>query len=174
MGCELKTMNWLLLFLIGSIFIINGTTYAETAFADHLPNSMLTESECADKMGRDCFCWELGTCSFTDDPLGTMLMPYDSIFAGLAIVIFWAMIVGLLWLRTESPQLVGIVGIAMVSSYMAYIETEAAKGVMVDGALIAASTEFETARIIGITLLVVSFGIAFYQMITTRLLSGPQ
>jgi hypothetical protein len=167
-------MNWLMMFLIGCVFISNGVVTAETVFADHLPGSMLTGAECSEKMGRDCFCWELGSCSFTDDPLGTMLLPYDSVFSGLAIVIFWAMIVGLLWLRTESPQLVGIVGIAMVSSYMAYIETEAAKGVMVDGAIIAASAEFETARIIGITLLVVSFGIAFYQMITTRLLSGPQ
>ena len=153
-------MNWLMVFLIGCVFITNGITTADMVFADHLPGSMLTDAECADKMGRDCFCWELGSCSFTDDPLGTMLMPYDSIFQGLAIVLFWALIVGLLWLRTESPQLVGIVGIAMVSSYMAYNETT--------------TPEFETARIIGITLLVISFGIAFYQMITSRLLSGPQ
>jgi len=34
--------------------------------------------------------------------------------------------------------------------------------------------EFEMARIVGVTLLVVSFGIAFYQMIISRILSGPQ
>ena len=158
-------MNLLMVFLVGCVFIFNGTVMAEQVFADHLPGSMLTEDECADKMGRECFCWELGMCEFTDDPLGVMLMPYDAIFGGLAIVLFWGLVVGLLWLRTESPQLVGIVGIAMVSSYMAYIETANAG---------AASAEFETARIIGITLLVVSFGIAFYQMITSRLLSGPQ
>lgn len=157
-------MNWLIVFTIGCVFITNGLVTADMVFADHLPGSMLTDDECADKMGRDCFCWELGSCSFTDDPLGTMLLPYDSVFAGLAIVLFWALIVGLLWLRTESPQLVGIVGIAMVSSYMAYLETSGTP----------LTPEFETARIIGITLLVVSFGIAFYQMITSRLLSGPQ
>lgn len=158
-------MNYLMVFLIGVLTIVNGTVIVETVFADHLPGSMLTEDECRDKMGRDCFCWELGMCKFTDDPLGVMLMPYDAIFGGLAIVLFWALVVGLLWLRTESPQLVGIVGIAMVSSYMAYIHSDPNQEL---------SAEFETARIIGITLLVVSFGIAFYQMITTRLLSGPQ
>ena len=78
-------------------------------------------------------------------------------------MIFWALVVGLLWLRTESPQLVGIVGIAMVSSYMAYLETTNTM----------TTPEFEAARVVGITLLVISFGIAFYHMIVNRILSGP-
>jgi hypothetical protein len=106
----------------------------------------------------------MGNCKFTSDPLGTMLLPFDAVFGGLAMVIFWALVVGLLWLRTESPQLVGMVGIAMTASYMGYLETN----------VIQASPEFEAARIVGVTLLVISFGIAFYQMIISRILSGPQ
>ena len=132
-------------------------------WGDHLEGSMLTNAECSEIMGRECNCWELGNCSFTSDPLGTMLLPYDQSLKGMAMVIFWAMIIGLLWLRTESPQLVGIIGIAMSASYIAYIETNAVEY----------AAGWETARIIGVTLLVVSFGIAFYQMIVARIVSGP-
>jgi hypothetical protein len=150
--------------LLLTLMVISFLPFINPIFADHIPGSMLTDSECADKMGRDCYCWEMGTCEFTSDPLGTMLLPFDAVFGGLAMVIFWALVVGLLWLRTESPQLVGMVGIAMTASYMGYLETTANT----------ASPEFEAARIVGVTLLVVSFGIAFYQMIISRILSGPQ
>tara|TARA_R110002167_G_C12344463_1_gene621531 strand:+ start:115 stop:558 length:444 start_codon:yes stop_codon:yes gene_type:complete len=144
--------------------LISFLPFINVAFADHLPGSMISDAECADKMGRECFCWEQGNCKFTSDPLGTMLLPYDAVFSGLAMVIFWAMIIGLLWLRTESPQLVGMVGIAMSASYMAYIESTGGDF----------TPEFETARVIGVTLLVISIGIAFYQMIIGRIINGSQ
>jgi len=150
--------------LIIALMVISLLPFINFAYADHLPGSMISEDECADKMGRDCYCWEQGSCKFTSDPLGTMLKPFDAVFGGLALVIFWAMVVGLLWLRTESPQLVGIVGIAMVASYLSYLETQGLNP----------TPEFEMARIVGVILLVVSFGIAFYQMIISRILSGPQ
>lgn len=150
--------------LIFTLMVLSFLPFVNFVYADHLPGSMISETECADKMGRDCFCWEQGSCKFTSDPLGTMLKPFDAVFGGLALVIFWAMVVGLLWLRTESPQLVGIVGIAMVASYLSYLETQG----------LSPTPEFEMARIVGVTLLVVSFGIAFYQMIISRILSGPQ
>ena len=124
----------------------------------------VSDEECIEKIGRECFCFETGTCEFTSDPLTTMLIPFDSIFGGLSIVIFWSVLIGILWLRTENPQLVGIVGIAMVSAYMAYIESSG----------LATTQEFETARIIGATLIVVSFGISVYQLLINRILSGPQ
>lgn len=124
---------------------------------------MITPLECAEKMGRACTCWELGNCQFTEDPLTVMLFPFDNIFGGLSIVIFWAIVISILWLRTESPQLVGIVGIAMTSAYMAYLETNQ----------IVATSEFETARGIGATLLVVSIGIAIYHLLISRILQGP-
>ena len=150
--------------LIIALMVISLLPFINFAYADHLPGSMISEDECADKMGRDCYCWEQGSCKFTSDPLGTMLKPFDAVFGGLALVIFWAMVVGLLWLRTESPQLVGIVGIAMVASYLSYLETQGLNP----------TPEFEMARIVGVILLVVSFGIAFYQMIISRVLAGPQ
>ena len=124
----------------------------------------VTQEECIEKIGRECSCYEIGTCEFTSDPLTVMLIPFDAIFGGLSIVIFWSILIGILWLRTEYPQLVGIVGIAMVSAYMAALETSG----------ITAAPEFETARIIGATLIVVSFGISIYQLIINRVLAGPQ
>lgn len=150
--------------LILMLMVVSLLPFIDSAFANHLPNSGVTELECAEKMGRECFCWEYGKCAFTDDPLGTMLLPYDSLLSGLAIVIFWALVIGILWLRTESPQIVGMVGIAMSASYMAYLESTTGSTL--------GSPEFETARVIGVTLLVVSMGIAFYQMIISRLLNG--
>ena len=152
--------------LILSLMVISCLPFINTldVWGDHLEGSMITDAECSEIMGRECNCWELGNCSFTSDPLGTMLLPYDQSLKGMAMIIFWAMIIGLLWLRTESPQLVGIVGIAMSASYMAYVEQNAA---------IELAAGWEEARIVGITLLVVSFGIAFYQMIVARIVSGP-
>lgn len=121
--------------------------------------------ECAEKMGRSCTCWELGNCQFVDDPLSVMLLPFDSIFGGLSIVIFWAVLIGILWLRTENPQLVGMIGIAMVSAYMYYLDQNPD---------VLPASEFETARVIGATLIVVSLGIAVYQMIIYRILRGPE
>jgi hypothetical protein len=150
-----------LIFILVTITLL---PFTNLVTADHLPGSMLTQVECSEKMGRECFCWELGSCKFTSDPLGTMLMPYDAVFAGLAMVIFWAFIIGIVWLRSESPQLVGIIGIAMSASYMAYLQTTTGSTT--------GSPEFETARVIGITLLVISMGIAFYQMIASRITYG--
>jgi hypothetical protein len=154
-----KTMKGIILTLI----VMSLIPFINSTYADHLPGSMITAEACAEKMGRECFCWEQGSCKFTSDPLGTMLLPYDAVFAGLAMVIFWAFIIGIIWLRTESPQLVGMIGIAMSASYMGYLESQP---------LIDASPEFETARVIGVTLLVVSIGIAFYQMIISRIING--
>ena len=158
----MKSMRTLIL----TLMVLSFLPFINISMADHIPGSMLTQAECDEKMGRTCFCWEQGTCSFTSDPLGTMLLPYDAVFGGMAMVLFWALVIGLLWLRTESPQLVGIVGIAMTASYMAYLETS--------GTALAADDPFNAARVVGVTLLVISFGIAFYQMIISRILSGPQ
>jgi len=107
-------------------------------------------------------CWQLGTCEFAQNPFGTMLMPFESIFGGLALVIFWALIIGVLWLRTQNPPLVGIIGILMVSTYLTNL-----------GA-VTPEPEFETARMVGGTLLALSIGISLYQIIVTRLHASPQ
>ena len=152
----MERIGWILTLLVPVIVIGLPVQSAHDIF--------VSDEECIEKIGRECFCFERGTCEFTSDPLTTMLIPFDSIFGGLSIVIFWSVLIGILWLRTENPQLVGIVGIAMVSAYMAYIESSG----------LTTTQEFETARIIGATLIVVSFGISVYQLLINRILSGPQ
>jgi len=109
-------------------------------------------------------CVELGTCMFANDPLNVMLMPFDSIFGGLSIVIFWSLIVGILWLRTENPMLVGLVGIVMCASYLSVLETQN----------LAPSVEFEGARLIGSVLFALSLGITIYHILSSRIHAAPQ
>ena len=110
-------------------------------------------------------CVELGTCMFASDPLNVMLIPFDSIFGGLSIVIFWALAIGILWLRTENPMLVGMVGIAMCAAYLTAIEQD----------LVAQqSAEFDGARLIGGLLFALSLGITIYHVISNRIHAAPQ
>lgn len=117
--------------------------------------------KCYIEFGRTCADWELGETAFTSNPLGTMLQPFDHVFQGMSIVVFWGLLVGILWLRTENPMLVGLIGVVMVSSY----------SYAVDPTL--QSPEFETARFVGVVLLVVSVGISLYQLFG-RLYAPPQ
>lgn len=109
-------------------------------------------------------CIERGNCPFTSDPLGTMLLPFDMIFGGLSIVIFWGLVVGILWLRTENPALVGLVGLAMSGAYLGNL--------FQDG--VTAPAEWDSARVIGGTLFAFSLGISIYQIINSKLHAPPQ
>ena len=84
---------------------------------------MVTNAEkllhCAEELGRECSCWEVGSCSFASDPLSTMILPFESIFAGLSFVIFWGLILSILWLRTHNPLMVGMIGTVMSSAFIA-------------------------------------------------------
>ena len=93
-----------------------------------------------------------------------MLMPFDEIFGGLALVIFWSVIVGILWLRTENPMLCGIIGTAMTGAYLARLQSLGET----------MPNEFDMARLVGGILFAVSLGISLYHVITNRLLSSPQ
>ncbi len=119
----------------------------------------------ANATAEDPTCVELGTCMFANDPLNVMLIPFDSIFGGLSIIIFWSLILGILWLRTENPQLVGIVGVVMCAAYMSAI---------VSGTMPQASSEFNAGLGIGALLLAISLGISFYHLISSRLHAGVQ
>ena len=110
-------------------------------------------------------CVELGTCMFANDPLNVMLIPFDSIFGGLSIVIFWSLAIGILWLRTENPMMVGMVGIAMCAAYLTAIE---------QGVVVQQSQEFDGARLIGGLLFAVSLGITIYHIISNRIHAAPQ
>ena len=110
-------------------------------------------------------CVELGTCMFANDPLNVMLIPFDAIFGGLSIVIFWSLAIGILWLRTENPMLVGMVGIAMCAAYLTAIET---------GQLPEQTAEFDGARMLGGLLFAISLGITIYHILSNRIHAAPQ
>tara|TARA_Y100001947_G_scaffold153856_1_gene157223 strand:+ start:919 stop:1437 length:519 start_codon:yes stop_codon:yes gene_type:complete len=117
--------------------------------------------KCSIEFGRTCNDWELGETAFTKNPLGTMLQPFDHIFQGMSLVIFWGLLLGILWLRTENPMLVGMIGVVMVSAYSYAVDPTMQ------------SPEFETARWTGGILLVISVGISLYQLFG-RLYAPPQ
>ena len=113
----------------------------------------------------DLMCWEVGTCGqFASDPLGVMLTPFDSIFVGFSIVVFWGLLCGILWLRSHNPMLVGLIGTAMVAAYLASDE------VLQYGT----SPQFEQARIIGGILIFISLAITGYHLWQHRLNMQPQ
>lgn len=140
--------------------------FTPTVLADHLGNEVTAqtqEEKCTESVGRDCFCWELGKCEFASDPFGVMTMPFDEVFGGLALVIFWSIIVGILWLRTENPMLCGMIGTAMTATYLASLET-----------MEEVPTEFDQARIIGGVLFAISLGFTLYHIVQSKILSPPQ
>ena len=112
----------------------------------------------------DLMCWENGTCGqFASDPLGVMLTPFDSIFVGFSIVVFWGLLCGILWLRTQNPMLVGIIGVSMVAAYMAS-----------DQVIQAGTTpQFGQAQIIGSILILTSAAIAVYHILHHKLDQPP-
>ena len=61
----------------------------------------------------------LDPSGFAQDPLATMLQPFDSVFVGFSLVVFWGLLVGILWLRTHNPMLISVIGIVMVAGYLA-------------------------------------------------------
>lgn len=149
------------------LVLLNIPLFMMPAYADHLLNHYTPETQqerCNDMMGRDCFCWELGECGFAGDPFNVMLMPFDEVFGGLALIVFWSVIIGILWLRTENPMLVGLVGTAMAGAYLARLQTLSES----------VPQEFDMARMVGGILFAVSLGIALYHVITNRLLASPQ
>ena len=66
-------------------------------------------------------------------------------------VAVWGFFVGVIWLRTHSTQLVGIVGIVLNSMLIGF---------------------YEPARSIGWLLLAVSIGVVLYQLVTHRIHHG--
>jgi len=119
-----------------------------------------TIEECSEKLGKECQCWEVGSCNFASDPLGTMQMPFDSIFGGLSLVILWSLVLGIIWLRTQNPMLCGLLGVAMTGAYLATGDTPTA--------------EFKQAQAIGVALFLTSVGISLYHLINSRLHAPPQ
>jgi len=70
-------------------------------------------------------CVEDGTyCNFADAPFEAMIEPYQIILGSWTYVIMWGAILGVLWLWTQSPGIVAVVGV-VISSFLIGIVPEA-------------------------------------------------
>lgn len=133
-----------------------GIPIISEAYAQTCPENYVWNND----TNRCITCWELGTCPFTRDPLGVMLLPFESIFGGLTIIIMWGLLISILWLRTQNPMLVGVVGIAMTAAYMTVAPDPP-------------PNEFDGARIIGGALFALSLAISIYHLISSRIYQPP-
>ena len=96
-------------------------------------------------------CYETSTCDFTQGAFNVMLMPLQWNLGDFTPVVLWGILIGIIWLRTHSVQLVGVVGIALNSLLVTF---------------------YAPAREVGLLLLALSVGIVVYQLITNRLHHG--
>jgi len=99
-------------------------------------------------------CFELGTCDVFASPLDAMLEPFFAAFSfGAAdtgqffLIVIWGLIIGVIWLRTSSTMMTGVIGIGIATLF----------------------TFSEKTLFVGITLLILAIGIVIYQLYKQRL-----
>ena len=124
----------------GQIPVLNVTSQLDAPCAgspsEVLPNKPL------------CSCFELGTCKLFESPLDAMLEPFFASFGGqFFLVIVWGMIIGVIWLRTSSTMITGVVGLGIASIFIFNEKT----------------------ILVGIVLLGAAIGIVVYQLYKQRL-----
>jgi len=106
-------------------------------------------------------CFELGTCDIFANPLDAMLEPFFCAFSfeqesgescatgtgQFFLIIMWGIIIGVIWLRTSSTMITGVVGIGIATLF----------------------TFNEKTILVGIVLLGAAIGIVVYQLYKQRL-----
>jgi len=99
-------------------------------------------------------CFELGTCDVFASPLDAMLEPFFAAFSfggddtgQFFLIVIWGMIIGIIWLRTSSTMMTGVIGIGIATLF----------------------TFSEKTLFVGITLLILAIGIVIYQLYKQRL-----
>jgi len=106
-------------------------------------------------------CFELGTCDLFASPLDVMLEPFFCSFGSVDpvtgecstgtgqffLVIVWGLIIGIIWLRTSSTMITGVVGLGIASIFVFNEKT----------------------ILVGIVLLGAAIGIVIYQLYKQRL-----
>jgi len=102
----------------------------------------------------DPACFELGTCDVFASPLDAMLEPFFTAFSFAGeesgqffLIVIWGLIVGIIWLRTSSTMITGVVGIGIATVF----------------------TFNERTILVGMTLLGAAIGIIVYQLYKQRL-----
>ena len=96
-------------------------------------------------------CFKDASCDLQKDGFQILLMPLQWNLGELTPVALWGFFIGIIWLRTHSVQLVGIVGLVVNSMIIGF---------------------YEPARTVGYVLLALSIGIVIYQLVTNRLHHG--
>ncbi len=108
-------------------------------------------------------CFELGTCDVFANPLDAMLEPFFCAFSfgtevqtgescstgsgQIFLIIIWGLIIGIIWLRTSSTMITGVIGIGVATLF----------------------TFNEKTILVGIVLLGAAIGIVVYQLYKQRL-----
>ena len=101
-------------------------------------------------------CYELGTCDLFAAPFDAMLEPFDTVFQDFTLVVVWAIIIGILWLRVSNTMMVGVVGLGLAALFT----RPDAQGNL---------TGFsEEAQAVGWGLLILAIVVAIYQILIVR------
>jgi len=93
-------------------------------------------------------CYELGDCDLFAEPFNTMIIPFQATLGDFTLVIAWAIIIAILWIRVSNTMMVAIVGVALAALFTQGFSEEA--------------------QTIGYALLAAAVAVAIYQILTVR------
>ena len=139
----------------GQIPVLNVTTSIDAPCVPEDRATDLNEDRRDDVTGKPlCKCFETGTCDVFASPLDAMLEPFFAAFSfggdetgQFFLIVIWGLIIGVIWLRTSSTMMTGVIGIGIATLF----------------------TFSEKTLFVGITLLILAIGIVIYQLYKQRL-----
>lgn len=91
-------------------------------------------------------CLEWGNCTINGQLFNVIMMPYTWSLGDFAPVAIWGLLIGIIWKRSHSMMLTGIIGIAVNAAFVFY----------------------QPARILGWLLLAIAAGLTLFQLVTLR------
>jgi len=94
--------------------------------------------------------FELGNVTgFFQDPFNEIIAPYEATLGDFTLVIAWAIIIGVLWIRVSNTMMVGVIGVALAALFTQGFS--------------------EDAQQIGYALLAAAVAVALFQILTVRI-----
>lgn len=94
--------------------------------------------------------FELGNVTgFFADPFNEIISPYEATLGDFTLVIAWAIIIGVLWIRVSNTMMVGVIGVALAALFTQGFS--------------------EDAQQIGYALLAAAVAVALFQLFTVRI-----
>lgn len=85
-------------------------------------------------------CWEkldFNFCGLLTKPLEAIQAPFESYFGTWFLVIIWGLFISILWIRSQNPMLVGIVGVIIAGTIPALNSKAIGIGILLVGISIA-------------------------------------